>query len=107
MKWIIAIVRAEKLRSVKCGLDDIGSPNMTVTNVLGAGRQRGFHETYRGVSEEINLLKKVRIEIATEDESVARVIDVICKIAKTDGGTIGDGRIFVLDLQKSISVRGS
>ena len=105
MKWIIAIVRTEKLRDVKCALDGIGMPNMTVTNVLGSGRQRGFNETYRGVTEEINLLKKVRIEMAVEDNEVERVLNMISKTAKTGKNVIGDGRIFVLDLWQSISIR--
>jgi nitrogen regulatory protein P-II 1 len=76
---------------------------MTVSNALGAGEQAGFSETYRGVKHTTNLLKKVRIEIAVNDDFVKPTVDAIIKGART--GKIGDGKIFVLDLPEVIRIR--
>ncbi len=76
---------------------------MSVTNALGCGQQKGYHESYRGVDIEVNLLKKVRLEIAVNDEFVKPTIDGIIKGART--GNIGDGKIFVLDLPDCIRIR--
>jgi len=76
---------------------------MSVTNALGCGQQKGYQETYRGVEMEVNLLKKVRIEIAVNDEFVKPTLDAIIKGAKT--GEIGDGKILVLDLGECIRIR--
>jgi len=76
---------------------------MTVSNVLGCGQQKGFTETYRGVIHEVNLLKKVRLEIAVNQEFVEPTIKAIIKGAKT--GNIGDGKIFVLDLPECVRIR--
>jgi nitrogen regulatory protein P-II 1 len=76
---------------------------MSVTNALGCGAQKGYHESYRGVDFEVNLLKKVRIEIAVNEDFVERTIDAIIKGART--GQIGDGKIFVLDLAECIRIR--
>ena len=76
---------------------------MTVTNVLGCGQQKGYQEAYRGVVHEVNLLKKVRLEIAVNEDFVERTIKAIIEGAKT--GAIGDGKIFVLDLSECIRIR--
>ena len=76
---------------------------MTVTNALGCGQQKGFTETYRGVIQEVNLLKKVRLEIAVNEDFVQPAVDAIIKGAKT--GNIGDGKIFVLELPECIRIR--
>ena len=76
---------------------------MSVTNALGCGQQKGYHETYRGADIEVNLLKKVRIEIAVNDDFVQPTVDAIIKGART--GKIGDGKIFVLDLTECIRIR--
>ena len=76
---------------------------MTVTNVLGCGQQKGFSETYRGVVHEVNLLKKIRLEIAVNENFVQPAIDAIIKSAKS--GKIGDGKIFILDLPQCIRIR--
>jgi nitrogen regulatory protein P-II 2 len=76
---------------------------MTVTNVLGAGQQKGYTETYRGVLSEVNLLKKIRLEIAVNEEFVEPTIEAIRKGART--GKIGDGKIFVLELGRCIRIR--
>ena len=76
---------------------------MTVTNALGCGQQKGFTETYRGVIHEVNLLKKIRLEIAVNEDFVQPTIEAIIKGART--GKIGDGKIFVLDLPQCIRIR--
>ena len=103
MKLIIAMVQPHKLPDVKKALFDADIHKMTVTNVLGCGQQKGFEETYRGVVHEVNLLKKVRFEIAVNDDFVKPTIDAIIKGAKS--GKIGDGKIFVLDLKRCIRIR--
>jgi nitrogen regulatory protein P-II 1 len=76
---------------------------MSVTNALGCGAQKGYHESYRGVEFEVNLLKKVRLEIAVNEDFVERTVEAIVEGAKT--GQIGDGKIFVLDLAECIRIR--
>ena len=103
MKLIIAMIQPHKLPDVKKELFDADVHKMTVTNVLGCGQQRGFSETYRGVVHEVNLLKKVRLEIAVNEDFVKPTIDAIIRGAKS--GKIGDGKIFVLDLPECIRIR--
>lgn len=103
MKLIVAMVQPHKLTDVKQALFDADVHKMTVTNAVGAGEQKGFQEAYRGVIHTINLLKKVRIEIAVNDEFVEPTIEAIIKGART--GNIGDGKIFILDLPDSIRIR--
>ena len=103
MKLVIAMIPPHKLPDVKKALFDAEIHKMTVTNVLGCGQQKGHSETYRGVIHEINLLKKVRLEIAVNDEFVKPAIDAIVKGART--GTIGDGKIFVLPLETCVRIR--
>jgi nitrogen regulatory protein P-II 1 len=76
---------------------------MSVTNALGCGQQKGYHESYRGVDVEVNLLKKVRLEIAVNDDFVKQTIEAIVEGAKT--GNIGDGKIFVLPLDDCYRIR--
>lgn len=103
MKLIIAMIQPHKLPDVKKSLFNADIHNMTVTNALGCGQQKGYSETYRGVIHEINLLKKVRLEIAVNEDFVQPTIDAIIKGAKT--GKIGDGKIFIMDLPKCIRIR--
>ena len=103
MKLIIAYLKPDKLTSVKQALYDKEVYKMSVTNALGCGQQMGYHESYRGVDIEVNLLKKVRIEIAVNDEFVDATVEAIVAGAKT--GTIGDGKIFILDLPACIRIR--
>lgn len=105
MKLIVAMVQPHKLPDVKKALFDADIHKMTVTNVLGCGQQKGFSEAYRGVVHEVNLLKKVRFEIAVNEEFVEPTIKAIIKAAKT--GKIGDGKIFVLNLERCIRIRTS
>jgi len=103
MKLVIALIQPHKLEDVKKALFDAEIHKMTVSAALGCGQQRGFTETYRGVITEVNLLKKTRLEIAVNDEYVKPTIDAIIKGAKT--GNIGDGKIFVVGLEKCIRIR--
>lgn len=103
MKLIIAMIQPHKLPDVKKALFDSEVHKMTVTNVLGCGQQKGFSEAYRGVVHEVNLLKKVRLEIAVNEGFVKPTVDAIIRGAKT--GNIGDGKIFILDLAECIRIR--
>ncbi len=103
MKLIVALIQPHKLPDVKHELFKAEVFKMTVSNALGAGQQKGYTETYRGIVHEINLLKKVRIEIAVNEGFVKPTIDAIIKGART--GKIGDGKIFILDLPECIRIR--
>ncbi len=103
MKLITAYVQPHKLNDVKQALFTAEVHKMSVTNALGCGQQKGYHETYRGVDMEVNLLKKVRLEIAVNEEYVKPTVDAIVKGAKT--GSIGDGKIFVTNLEDCIRIR--
>ncbi len=103
MKLIIAYIKPEKLNSVKQTLYGKEIYKMSVTNALGCGQQKGYHETYRGVEMEVNLLKKLRLEIAVNDEFVDVTVDALIEGART--GNIGDGKVFVLDLPECIRIR--
>ncbi|MFW6154982.1 MAG: P-II family nitrogen regulator [Planctomycetota bacterium] len=103
MKLIIAYIQPEKLKDVKQALYAAEVYKMSVTNALGCGQQKGYHETYRGVDIEVNLLKKVRIEIGVNEPFVQPTLDAIINGART--GTIGDGKIFVLDLGRCVRIR--
>ena len=103
MKLIIAYIRPECLNSVKQALYAKKIYNMSVTNVLGSGRQKGFTETYRGVIMEVNLLKKIRLEIGLNDEFVEPAMEAIKTGAQT--GNEGDGVIFVTDIAQAMRIR--
>ena len=103
MKLVVAIIQPHKLPDVKKALYENEIYLMTVSNALGSGRQLGYTEVYRGIPEEVNLLKKVKIEIAVNEEYVEPTIDAIIKGART--GNIGDGKIFVLDLPQVVRIR--
>lgn len=103
MKLVIAYIQPEKLNDVKQALYAAGVYKLSVTNAMGCGQQKGYHETYRGVDVEVNLLKKVRMEIAVNDDFLQPTIDAIVKGART--GNIGDGKIFVVPLEKCLRIR--
>lgn len=103
MKLVVAVIQPTKLPDVKKALIEADVRKMTVTNVIGCGQQGGYTESYRGSIIEVNLLKKVRIEIAVNENFVKPTIDAIIKGART--GKIGDGKIFVLDLPQCIRIR--
>ena len=103
MKLIIALIQPHKLPDVKKALLAVDVKKMTVTNALGCGQQGGYDETYRGVVHQVNLLKKVRVEIAVNDDFLEKTVDAVIEGAKT--GKIGDGKIFVLDLLDCVRIR--
>lgn len=103
MKLIIAVIQPEKLTDVKNALTRAGVGKMTVTSSIGCGQQGGYTENYRGVITEINLLDKVRIEIAVNDDFVKPAVNAIIQGART--GNIGDGKIFVVPMEECIRVR--
>jgi len=103
MKLIIAYIQPEALTPVKQSLFEANIHKMSVTNAMGCGQQKGYHETYRGADVEVNLLKKVRMELAVNAEFVESTVDAIIKGARS--GNIGDGKIFVMDLVECIRIR--
>lgn len=103
MKLIIAYIQPHKLQDVKKSLYEAEVFKMSVTNALGCGEQRGYEESYRGIKFEVNLLKKVRIEIAINEDFVERTTEAIIAGART--GEIGDGKIFLIDLPECIRIR--
>ncbi len=103
MKYIVAIIQPDRLPEVLRELESREIHLVTASNVLGRGRQRGVAEVYRSHQEVGNLLKKVRIEVAVNEDFVQPTIDAIVKGAKT--GQVGDGKIFVCDLADAIRIR--
>jgi nitrogen regulatory protein P-II 1 len=103
MKLIIAYIQPYKLKDVKQALYKAQVYKMSVTNALGCGEQHGYEESYRGIKFEVNLLKKVRLEIAVNEDFVEKTVSAVIEGAKT--GQIGDGKIFVLDLPECIRIR--
>ena len=105
MKMVVAVIQPEKLDDVKAALFEADIHKMTVTRVRGCGQQGGFSESYRGQKRSVNLLEKVRLEIAVNDEFLQETLDAIVGAAKT--GNIGDGKIFVSSLEQCIRIRTS
>lgn len=103
MKMIIAIIQPQRLEEVKEKLYTAGVNLITVSEVLGHGRQMGITEVYRGVRESGNLLRKIRLEIAVNEDYVEPTIQAIIKGGKT--GKVGDGKIFVYDLNECVRIR--
>ena len=103
MKKIEAIIRHFKLEEVKDALTEIGVQGMTVSEVRGFGRQKGHKEQYRGTEYTVDFLPKVKMEVVVGDDDTERVIEVIQQTART--GQIGDGKIFVIDLENMIRIR--
>ena len=106
MKLIIAIIQPNKLESVKVALTEVEVFRLTVMDVQGFGRQKGHTEVYRGHELSVNLLRKVRLEIAVNDEFTEPTIDAIIKCGRSgETGEIGDGKIFVLPMDDCIRIR--
>jgi nitrogen regulatory protein P-II 2 len=103
MKLIVAYIQPQKLNDVKKALYDKKVYKLSVTNAMGCGQQMGYHESYRGVDVEVNLLKKVRLEIAVNADFVEATVEAIIAGART--GSIGDGKILVMDLVECIRIR--
>ena len=105
MKLITAVVKPFRLDDVRNALADVGVQGMTVTEVKGFGRQRGHTELYRGAEYVVDFLPKVKVEVAVTDDLAERVIEAIIDAAKT--GKVGDGKIFVIDLEQVYRIRTS
>ena len=103
MKILSAVIKPFKLDDVRAALADIGISGMTVYEVKGFGRQKGHTELYRGAEYVVDYIPKVKIEIAVDDEQVDQAIDAIVESAKT--GKIGDGKIFITNLEQVIRIR--
>jgi nitrogen regulatory protein P-II 2 len=103
MKYIIAMIQPNRLQRVMEALDEEGTHLLTVSEVLGRGRQKGVTQIYRSHVEPGNLLRKIKIEIAVADNRVWQTVDAIRRGAYT--GDIGDGKVFVLDLEECIRIR--
>jgi nitrogen regulatory protein P-II 2 len=103
MKLVTAIIKPFKLDDVREALADIGVSGVSVIEIKGFGRQKGHTELYRGAEYVIDFLPKIKVEIAVESAQVDRVIDAITSAART--GKIGDGKIFVFDLEQAIRIR--
>ncbi len=103
MKLILAIIKPSKLDAVLDAVAAAGANGLTVTEVRGYGRQKGKTEVYRGAEYEVKLVPKVQLEIAAADDMVDRIIEAITGSART--GKIGDGKIFVLDLEQALRIR--
>ena len=103
MKLITAIIKPYKLDEVREALSEVGVAGLTITDVKGFGRQKGHTELYRGAEDVVDFLPKIKLEIAVEDGLLDKTTETITSTAST--GKIGDGKIFVLDLQEAIRVR--
>lgn len=106
MKLIVAIIRAEKLEDVQRALAERDVYLMTVSDVRGCGRQRGYTEVYRGAEVVVRLIPKLKLEIAVNEPFVEAAVEAIVGAARTgDTGTVGDGKIFVLPLDDAVRIR--
>jgi nitrogen regulatory protein P-II 1 len=106
MKLIVAIIRPDKLDAVQAALNQRDVYLMTVSDVRGCGRQRGYTEVYRGTEFQVRLLPKLKLEIAVNDAFVEATVEAIVQAGRTEGtGAVGDGKIFVLPLEDCIRIR--
>ncbi len=103
MKLIVAVIKPSRLDEVLDACTEAGASGLTVTEVRGYGRQRGKTEVYRGAEYEVRLLPKVKIEAAVPDDIVERMVEAVAAAANT--GRIGDGKVFVLDLEQAVRIR--
>ena len=103
MKKIEAIIRHERLQEVQDALDQLGVSGLTVSEVVGCGRQKGYTEQYRGSRANISLLPKIKVEAVVPSDVADSAIEAIVENART--GAVGDGRVFVYDVEQSIRIR--
>ncbi len=103
MKKIEAVIRPDRLQAVQDALDSLGASGLTVVEVLGCGRQRGYTETYRGARANISLQRKVKVETVVADSAAQAVVDAITGAART--GEVGDGKVFVMPVEDAIRIR--
>jgi nitrogen regulatory protein P-II 1 len=106
MKLVMAIIRHERLQEVQDVLDECGVSGVTVTEVKGCGAQRGYTEHYRGTAVNISLRPRLKIEAVMRDEIVAKTVDMLATAARTgENGEVGDGKIFVIDVEQAVRIR--
>jgi nitrogen regulatory protein P-II 2 len=105
MKMVTAIIKPFKLDDVREALSEIGVTGITATEVKGFGRQKGHTELYRGAEYTVDFLPKVKLEIAISDNQVESVVETVSTSAKSDGGKIGDGKIFVTSIEQVVRIR--
>ena len=103
MKKVEAIIRPDRLDAVMDGLTGIGYPGVTITEVRGHGKQRGIKHQWRGNEYTVALIPKIKVEVVVMDEDVPRTIDVVVRASRT--GNIGDGKIFVTEVEEAVRVR--
>ncbi len=103
MKMIVAVIKPSRLDAVLEAVTEAGASGLTVTEVRGYGRQRGKTEVYRGAEYEVKLLPKVKLEIAVPSDIADAVVEAVTRTANT--GKIGDGKVFVLDLEQALRIR--
>jgi nitrogen regulatory protein P-II 2 len=103
MKLIMAIIKPFKLDDVREALTPLGVQGLTVSEVKGFGRQKGQTEIYRGAEYHVNFLPKVKIEVAVPDDLAEQVVEAIIRTART--GKIGDGKVFMMDIQRAVRIR--
>jgi nitrogen regulatory protein P-II 2 len=103
MKMIVAVIKPSRLDAVLEAVTEAGASGLTVTEVRGYGRQRGKTEVYRGAEYEVKLLPKVKLEIAVPNDIAEAVVEAVARTANT--GKIGDGKVFVLDLEQAMRIR--
>jgi nitrogen regulatory protein P-II 1 len=103
MRKVEAIIRHEKFEEVKKALSDIGIRGITVTDVKGCGKQRGYTETYRGRKLVITLRPKLKLEMVAKDDAIDEIVETVRRVART--GEIGDGKIFVLPVENAVAIR--
>src|SRR2546421_5686852 len=103
MKKVEAIIRSERLQAVQDALDELGASGLTVTEVMGCGRQKGYTEQYRGSRVNISLLPKIKVESVVSDDVVDKTVDAI--VAAAYSGEIGDGRLFVYPVDQAVRIR--
>ena len=103
MKYVIAVIQPGLLDKVQDKLSDLGLLGMTVSEVQGYGRQKGKTEVYRGAEYAVSFLPKVKVEVVVDDNQIDSIVEVIAKAANT--GRIGDGKIFVIDVQSAMRIR--
>jgi nitrogen regulatory protein P-II 2 len=105
MKMVTAIIKPFKLDDVREALSEIGVTGITATEVKGFGRQKGHTELYRGAEYTVDFLPKVKLEIAISENQVESVVETVSTAAKSDGGKIGDGKIFVTSIEQVVRIR--
>lgn len=105
MKYVVAIIQPQKLDAVRDALTRERVAGLTVSDVQGYGRQKGHTELYRGHEYTVHFVRKVKLEVACDDAVADKVVEAITQAAKTDEGKIGDGKVFIMDLQDAVRIR--